>query len=403
MRIAIDARIADGEPGGVQQTVLGLASGLAALDHDGDEYLFLVHERHDWLRPVLRGPCRALVARTGDRRARTVALARRAGTLPGKVADYLLDARGRVLPPSDGTVEAAGCDLVHFLRQRGFATALPSVYQPHDLQHLVHPEFFSPLTRAYRRVVYRAMARRAARVAVMTGAGRDEVVRYLPVDPQDVIVVPWASVLSQYPLPDVPVPGVPERFLLFPAQTWPHKNHLGLVTALARLRAEGLDVPVVLTGSLSDHWDAVEQAARAAGVRDLLVPLGFVAPQDLRGLYAAAEGLVFPSLYEGWGLPVLEAFEAGTPVVCSDISPLREIAAGAALTADPRDGTALASAVARLWADAGLRDRLRRDGLARAADFSWVRTARLFRAHYRALLGRAGEEDRALVAAPPIV
>jgi glycosyltransferase involved in cell wall biosynthesis len=402
MRIALDARVRDGEPGGVQQTVLGLASGLAALTDADDEYLFLVDGDYDWLRPALRGPCRPLVAAGAPARG-PLTWAARQGELAGKVTGYLLEARGRVLPPSDGTVERAGAQLVHFLRQRGFSTPLPSVYQPHDLQHLVHPRFFHPLTRAYRRVVYRAMARRASRVAVMTTAGRDEVLRHLPVAPSDVVVVPWASLLSHYPAIEHPPRGVPDRYLLYPAQSWPHKNHLGLVTALSHLRAQGLEVPVVLTGRRTAHWQAVESAAADAGVGDLLHPRGFVAPVELRALYAGAVGVVVPSLYEGWGLPVVEAFEAGVPVACSGISPLREIAAGAALHFDPADHTAIAVALRRLWCDAGLRRRLAGAGRLRANAFSWERTARLFRAHYRAVLGHPTQEDRVLLAAPPVV
>ncbi|HVM00058.1 MAG TPA: glycosyltransferase family 1 protein [Egibacteraceae bacterium] len=409
MRIAIDARVIDGDPGGVQQAVLGLASGLATLVDSDDEYLFLVYPDHEWLRPALRGPCKPLVGGSaGD--AKSARMRQLAGSSPllGKIIDYAADSRGHVLPASDGTVEAADVDLVHFMRQRGFRTRLPNIYQPHDLQHVHHPEFWHPLTRAYRRVMYRAMARQASLVAVMTAGGRDDVIRHLGVDPARVIVVPWASILSLYAeaygtsAAASPRLGLPERFLLFPAQTWPHKNHLRLIQAIARLRARwNLDVALVLTGRKNEHWPAVAAEIRRLAVDDLVHPLGFVDAGTLRQLYLRASGVVFPSLFEGWGLPILEAFEAGTAVVCSDISPLREIARGGALTFNPYNVDAIAEAVATVWTNAAVRQRLVDAGHARHREFSWGRTARIFRAHYRALLGVSRTpEDDALLATP---
>jgi glycosyltransferase involved in cell wall biosynthesis len=398
--VAIDARIVDGIPGGVQQAVLGLASGLASLDERGDSYLFLVYREHSWLQPALTGPCRALVVREEP--------SRQTGPFR-KAARYLVQSRGRVLPSSDGTAEAAGAQLIHFMQQRGFRTSLPNIYQPHDLQHLHHPEWFHPLQRAYRRLSYRAMARQASRVAVMTTAARAETAVLLGVPEARIIVVPWASLMSLYP--DDPRSkanlrqlGLPARYLLYPAQSWPHKNHLGLVRALALLRAEyGLAVPVVLTGRTTAHWSTVADEAQRIGVDDLIHPLGFVDVGALRQLYQEAEALVFPSLYEGWGLPVVEALEVGLPVLCSEISPLREIAAGAAAHFDPHDPAAIAETVRSVWTDPAERRRLGGAGRRRSRAFSWPRTAALFRAHYRDVLGLEplGDEAALLKRPPP--
>jgi glycosyltransferase involved in cell wall biosynthesis len=399
--VAIDARIVDGMPGGVQQTMLGLAMGLADLDDRGDSYLFLVYRDHAWLAPALTGPCEPLI----------VGREPYAETAPiRKAVRYLVQGRGRVLPPSDGTAEAAGVDLIHFMQQRGFRTRLPNIYHPHDLQHLYYPEWFHPLQRIYRTLSYRAMARQASRVAVMTTAARAETAAHLKIPESRIIVVPWASVMALYPREPLSTAdradlGVPPRYLLYPAQTWPHKNHILLLRALALLRREyGISIPVVLTGRRTEHWQAVAAEAARLGVDDLVVSLGFVSTGVMRGLYGRAEALIFPSLYEGWGLPVVEALDMGLPVLCSDVSPLSEIVSEAAVRFDPNDPVEVADAMRSLWNDPATRRRLSAAGRRRSKAFSWTATAARFRAHYRDVLGLAPlGDDAALLQEPPPV
>ena len=129
---------------------------------------------------------------------------------------------------------------------------------------------------------------------------------------------------------------------------------------------------------------------------------GFVTPLELRGLYELATGLVFPSRFEGWGLPICEAFDAGLPVASSTATGLPDVVGDAGLTFDPDDTQAMARQVLRLWQDSALRASLRERGKERAELFSFDRTARLFRAHYRRIGQRSlSEEDRILLAAPP--
>lgn len=327
-----------------------------------------------------------------------------------KAMRYLAESRGHILPASDGTVEAAGADLIHFMLQRGFRTKLPNLYQPHDLQHLEHPEWFHPLQRTYRLLSYRAMARQASRVVVMTTPARGTTAARLRVPESKVAVVPWASVMPLYGsaiLPRISLDrlGVPERFLLYPAQTWAHKNHIRLAQAVALLRREhDLSVFVVLTGRRNAYWSKIEAEIRALGVEDLVISLGWVDTQVLRSLYQAADALIFPSLYEGWGLPIVEALDVGLPVLCSNITPLQEIALEAALTFDPRNPAAIADAIRAAWSDGALRERLATAGCHRSRAFSWTSTAARFRAHYRDVLGLSplGDDAALLAAAVPV-
>jgi glycosyltransferase involved in cell wall biosynthesis len=405
MRVCIDARLGEGRFGGVEQVVIGLAAGLSRLEDAGEEYLFLCLPEHDeWLRPYLGGPCRILHPRRGypSRRLRAVArgLMER---LPGIGLSF-------AVRPSDGTVERAGADVVHFPFQDAFTTDVPSIYQPHDLQHLHLPELFSPWVRARRERVYRTHSSRAAMVVAMTSWGKRDFVAHYDLPPEKVTVVPGGSVLREYPPPSeqdiVELRSrlsLPESFLLYPAQTWPHKNHERLLEALASIRDEhGVSIPLVCPGKQTDHYRQIQDLIARLGLEPLIRFPGFVSPLELRGLYGLATGLVFPSRFEGWGLPICEAFDAGVPVASSTATGLPDVVADAGLLFDPDDTDEMARQVLRLWQDEGLRATLRERGRERAALFSFDRTARLFRAHYRRIGQRSlSEEDRILLAAPP--
>jgi len=409
LRVCIDARIGSGMFGGVEQVLIGVASGLSRLsDGNGggdEEYLFLTHPEHEeWLLPYLGGPCRVLHPRLGYPRRRARAI--------GKA---LVERIPRVGPrhsvrTSDGTIEAAGVDVVHFPFQDAFTTEVPSLYQPHDLQHLHLPEFFSRWQTERRETVYRTHCDRAEAVVTMTSWGRGDFIQRYGLDPGKVWVVPWASVLAEYPKPGPDELeamrsrlGLPERFLLYPAQPWPHKNHERLLDALARVgERTGAPVPLVCCGASASAFDRVRRHAGELGLAETTIFPGFVSPKELRGLYELATAMVFPSRFEGWGLPICEAFSAGLPVASSTATGLPELVGDAGLAFDPESTEQMADAVQRIWTDEEERRSLAERGRRRSELFSWDHTARLFRAHYRRIGGRTlAVEDRILLAAPP--
>jgi glycosyltransferase involved in cell wall biosynthesis len=403
LRVGIDARLSSGMSGGVEQVVIGLAAGLSRLDDGDEEYLFLAHPDHDeWIRPYLRGRCRVLHSRLRH---------------PGQVGGFpglgqslrrripVLGER-RWLSRSDGTAERAGAEIMHFTFQEAFLTELPSIYQPHDLQHLHLPELFSAGERERREIVYRTHCERAKLVVAMTSWGKRDLVDRYGLPPEKVAVVPWGSVIGEYPEPGErdleelrASRALPESFLLYPAQTWPHKNHERLLEALARLRRRnGLTVPLVCPGMETRFFARIEERVRELDLEDSVRFPGFVSPLELRGLYRLARGLVFPSRFEGWGLPVCEAFAEGLPVASSSATGLPDLVGDAGLLFDPDDTEEIADRIARLWTEPGLRDKLRERGLRRATRFSFDHSARLFRAHYRRLSGkRLSEQDRILL------
>ena len=156
----------------------------------------------------------------------------------------------------------------------------------------------------------------------------------------------------------------------------PGKNRGRLLQAFGRLRARGLEHTLAVAGQRAWRFEGEEPLAGRLGLADAVRFLGYVPPADLPALYSAADLFVFPSLYEGFGLPALEALACGTPVVTSSVSALPEVVGDAALQVDPLDVEALAEAMERLLRDDGLRADLRERGLRRAEEFSWERTAR---------------------------
>ncbi len=409
LRIVIDSRLRDGEPGGVQQIVIGLASGLSRLPGGaGEEYVFLAWRGHaEWLRPYVRGACRMVEIRAS--RVRAIGRWIHDAAAATGVLGALPSSRVSVAA-GDRAVEALGADVIHFPTQRAFLTATPSIYQPHDLQHVHLPEFFTLAARESRDRVYRAYCGQAAAVVVMSQWGRDDIVRQYGLPGSKVAVVPWAPMLPEYPIPDARVIdatrrkfALPDSFAYFPAHTFPHKNHLGLLQALARLRDAGLVVPLVCSGRCNEFYAVIRRRVRELRLGDQVRFLGFVSPLEVNVLYRACRAVVFPSLFEGWGQPLSEALVAGVPIACSKVTCLPEQADGAAVLFDPRDEEDIAHAVAALWRDENLRKRLVDRGRMVAARLSWDRTAEMFRAHYRKVAGRPlSPRDAQLLEAAPL-
>ena len=179
---------------------------------------------------------------------------------------------------------------------------------------------------------------------------------------------------------------LPERYLLFVGTIEPRKNLGRLLQAFERLRAEKLTDALVIVGKRGWLYDDFIAQWEASPARDAVIFPGWVDDADLPAIYAGAQALAFPSIFEGFGLPILEAMGCGTPVACSNTSSLPEVAGDAALLFDPQDVDALTDALRRLLSDRDLAEALAARGLAQAARFSWARAAQETAALYHELL-----------------
>jgi len=289
-----------------------------------------------------------------------------------------------------------GINLVHSL-----ASTAPlwgrfrRVVTVHDLIYARFPEAHAGIRDKGMKVLVPQAVRRSDRVIADSLSTRDDLVELLGVrsDRIDVVPLGLGSVRRETPLDEREVRARfdlgERRVLLSLSAKRPHKNLVALIGALARIPAAERPV-LVLAGYPTAHEAELRERAAGEGLAaDVRFP-EWLSAEELEGLWALAQAFVFPSLYEGFGLPVLEAMARGVPVACSNASSLPEVAGDAALLFDPHDESAIAEALRRLLRDPALRESLRTRGLARVAEFTWQRTARLTLESYRRALDHDG-------------
>lgn len=250
----------------------------------------------------------------------------------------------------------------------------------HDLSFMRHPETFPPQLHAYLTTAVPRSARRADHILTDSRWTRKDVIELLDIAPERVTALHLGVSGDFAPTPS---PGEKERlikdyqlsrtpYILAVGTVQPRKNYLRLIEALDQVRRYA-DVQLIIAGKPAWLSDPILEAAAA---RPYVRLLGFVEDGDLPAFYRQARAFVYPSLYEGFGLPPLEAMACGTPVVASTASSVPEAVGDAGLLHDPLDTDDLAAALVRVLTDDTLRTELREKGAARAARFTWARTAR---------------------------
>jgi len=248
--------------------------------------------------------------------------------------------------------------------------AQPFVFTMHDLNHIDRAENSTAAKRLCYRLVLRRACRGAARVLTVSEFSRRRIVDWAGVPPEKVVNV-GNGVDGSFRAEPQRL-GHPEGYLLCVGNRKGHKNEFRVVEAFARA---GLPPSVRLRFTGEATTELTRQASRC-GVARRVDFTGQLNDAQMPALYREARALVFPSLYEGFGLPVLESMACGTPVITSTTTALPEVAGEAALLVDPESAAAIAAAIRRLWDDGALRAALRERGLERAAQFTWERTAR---------------------------
>jgi glycosyltransferase involved in cell wall biosynthesis len=322
--------------------------------------------------------------------------------------------RRRVLPWNQvafrGGRRLRGLDILHSpvsVSPLAGAPGVRRVVTVHDLAFVFSPGASSPWSRAWWGFAWPRCLARAARVVTVSESTRRDVVSHYSVSPEKVTVIyPYVSFANE----EVPTAavrrvrqryGLPPSYLLHVGAAHKRKNLETLVRAFAILKKSGpFACALVLAGPQGwDRGSALAEARRAGLGKDVILT-GCVGDEDLRGLYAGAEALVFPSFYEGFGYPVVEAMACGTPVIASRASSLPEVAGGAALLVPPESAPAVAAAIREVLTSPGLAAKLRDAGRERVRRYSPERMAREYLAVYERAAearpggARAGREER---------
>lgn len=264
----------------------------------------------------------------------------------------------------------------------------PTVMTLADIQEVFYPEFFTPADHYARDLHFRGSTRMADRVITISEYSRRTILEHHRV-PQERVAVVHLCADERYArgaeVARAPAHPLPARFVVYPANLWKHKNHEGLLRALRLLREErGRRIDLVLTGIAQDNGYPLTAMVDAHGMRDQVHMLGYLPVEELAYLYLHADMLVFPSLFEGFGIPLVEAMAAGCPIVAANSTSIPEVTGDAADLFDPTAPATLAAAIERVAGNAEWRETLRARGRAQAKRFSATRMADEHLAVFRA-------------------
>ncbi|MBI4301055.1 MAG: glycosyltransferase family 4 protein [Chloroflexi bacterium] len=367
MRVGIDARLLYYAAGGISQYIRALIEALARIDRD-DEFIVFQQRRDkqillsqpNFRRRSLWTPCH----HAWESWALSLELAR------------------------------ARTDLLHspdFISPSWLRS--PAVVTIHDLAFLRFPQLVTGESRRYYGRIKRAVTSARGIIAVSENTRRD-MTELLGVSPDRVDVIYHAADEAFRPLGNETSAefcqrrGLPPSFILWVGTIEPRKNLVTLLKALAILQSRGHHYPLVVAGAKGWLYEETLNIIEDLSLTSKVILFGQASREDLLMLYNAAWVFAFPSLYEGFGLPPLEAMACGTPVISANTSSLPEVLGDAALLIDPEDVEAWADAIARLYQDEALRDELKSRGLAQSGKYSWTKTAEATLAVYRRVAGR---------------
>ena len=264
-----------------------------------------------------------------------------------------------------------------------FICPAPSFVMIYDLQHVNLPQNFTRLQLLFLKTIIYMSARTARGVLTLSEKSKSDIVRHYSIARERVFVTHLASDADSFhtqSAADISAVRkkykLPARFILYIASSLPHKNYPRLLEAFKLVKAKDAGIKLVLIGARESGHGEISSRIDELGIKDDVVFSGWLPFEDIPLIYAASELFAFPSLHEGFGIPVLEAMASGVPVVCSAISPLTEVAGDAALLVDPLDPASMASGILSVLGDKTLRERLVRRGISRAREFSWEKTAK---------------------------
>lgn len=287
---------------------------------------------------------------------------------------------------------AARLDVLHCpVNVLPLSAPCPAVLTIHDLTFLRYPERFRPERQRYLAALTRVSAKRARRIMTDSANTKADVTELFDVPPERIeVVYPGLDDAVFHPFPEDELTefrrrkGLPETFILYVGTLEPRKNVASLVRAFALLSERGVsEVPLVIGGGRGWMYDEIFAEVERSGQSDQVVFPGYIPPEELAQWYAAATVFVYPSLYEGFGLPALEAMACGTPVIVSNTSSLPEVVGDAGIQVDPLRTDELAEALVEVLQSKAKREQMAQAGLLQAASFTWNKAAQQLMQIYR--------------------
>lgn len=286
-------------------------------------------------------------------------------------------------------IARSGVDVIHLPANIGpVLKTRPTVVTIHDMALFRYPDYFTPWQRYSWLTLLPIVARRANLIITVSEFSKSEIVSVLGVAPDKVCVVYNGASANFQPLGTTQVERIKQKyaldeFVLVVGTLEPRKNTKRLLQAFAQLKQQGVSHTLVHVGAKGWFYNDILAEIDRLNIKESVRMLGYISLEDLNALYSAAAVAAYPSLYEGFGLPVLEAMQCGCPVVTSNCTSLPEVIGDAGIMVDPYDVDALAKALHRVLADPGLAATLREQGLAQAQTFSWEKCARQTIAAYQ--------------------
>jgi glycosyltransferase involved in cell wall biosynthesis len=394
MRIGIARSLADSTSGGVFQYEMVLLQALSEIATESPhELVYLCYHANDV----------SILAKTGGLNYHNLPIVPLGiPLLEQKPPDAYLIEKPPTPPPRDprniifnesgaNLMRGAGVEIVLLLSPNleGFSYRLPFVVPVFDLNHRLQPQF--PEVSAFgefnkREYYYINTCRFATLVLVDSETGKSDLLRFYGdhIDEDRVRILQYYPPINRRPFPEADdlvrvreKYKLPSRYFFYPAQFWPHKNHIQIVHAIKLIADQtGQRIPVVFCGAywyytMAVHFKELMEAAQKMGVADRISYLGPVPDADMGALYSLSAGLVMPTFFGPTNIPPLEAWHFGRPVITSDIRGVREQIGDAGLLVDPRSPQALAEAMQRIWRDEALCNELAARGRQRLASFSW--------------------------------
>jgi len=390
MRIGVNTLpLFPGQIGGMETYTVNLLTHLTAIDRQHTYYLFVARYNRDLFNAQFQYPNVVTVPtlslqglRYAERGPAKVAGS--VGHRLPRLSRWLVNATANAHMLSNirkHKIDLWFCPLINLAPGR---IHIPSVVCIPDLQPAFHPEHYRKDLSDWYRKRLPASCREATQIITLSEFSRSTMVERYGVAPEKIHAIPLAvgdeflfskdeaalkAVRSKY--------NLPAQYAFYPANTWPHKNHIALLKALRLLRAKySNQLPCVFTGVARGGHEAFLEAAKELDLAGQVRLLGHVEKRDMPLLYRGASILIFPSLFEGFGLPLLEAMASECPVVCSSAASIPEVVGDAALLFDPHDPEAIADTMHQVLSDGGLRRALVQAGRERCGQFSWERTAR---------------------------